>query len=228
MKSKTLITVLVILSVVEYTLAVINSTQWAVLPGIQAVALAVTMMILAFVIYRQQLDHGFLRLTAKTIADLIQTMKKGIPATLTLKGGKATVVIHDDDPEDEGDEETPQEQAAERAALNAEIDQLKEEREQLEKTIAEKAAQTAELQDIIHRQDERNVETTKRLQETENHLRAIMPVGEVGTWVPQPELIKSVYASVGVMKQMNEHTDADNLMKLWEQLKTIHKVSTQE
>ncbi|MBQ9147005.1 MAG: hypothetical protein IJX68_04735 [Rikenellaceae bacterium] len=108
MKSKILITVLVILSVVEYTLAVINFTQWAVLPGIQAVALAVTMMILAFIIYRQQLDHGFNLLTAKTLADLLKTMQKGIPATLTLKDGKATVAIHDDDPDDEGDEPEPE------------------------------------------------------------------------------------------------------------------------
>ena len=97
MKSKILITVLVILSVVEYTLAVINFTQWAVADGITAVAIAVTMMILAFIIYRQQLDHGFLLLTAKTLADLIETMQKGIPATLTLKDGKATVAIRDDE-----------------------------------------------------------------------------------------------------------------------------------
>ena len=108
MKSKILITVLVILSVVEYTLAVSNFTQWAVLPGIKAVALAVTMMILAFIIYRQQLDHGFLLLTAKTLADLLKTMQKGIPATLTLKDGKATVAIRDDNPDDEGDEPEPE------------------------------------------------------------------------------------------------------------------------
>ena len=108
MKSKILITVLVILSVVEYTLAVINFTQWAVLPGIQAVALAVTMMILAFIIYRQQLDHALHVLTAATLADLIETMKKGIPATLTLKDGKTTVAIRDDNPDDEGDEPEPE------------------------------------------------------------------------------------------------------------------------
>ena len=100
MKSKILISVLVILSVVEYTLAVINFTQWAVLPGIQAVALAVTMMILAFIIFRQQLDHALNDITAKTIADLLKALQKGIPATLTVKDGKATVAIRDDDPEE--------------------------------------------------------------------------------------------------------------------------------
>ena len=50
---------------------------------------------------------------------------------------------------------------------------------------------------------------------------------EIGTvaepWVPQPEIIRSVYAAAGVMEQMNEHTDAKNLNTLWEQLKQLHK-----
>ena len=108
MKSKILITVLVILSVVENTLAVINFTQWAVLPGIQAVALAVTMMILAFVIYRQQLDHALHVLTAKGFVAFVEAIQKGIPATLTLKDGKATVALRDDDPDDEGDTPEPE------------------------------------------------------------------------------------------------------------------------
>ena len=44
-------------------------------------------------------------------------------------------------------------------------------------------------------------------------------------WLPTVEQIKSVYASAGVMEQMNEHTDAKNLMSLWEDLKRIHSAN---
>ena len=37
-------------------------------------------------------------------------------------------------------------------------------------------------------------------------------------WLPKVEHIKSLYAASGVMEQMNEHTDAKNLMALWEEL----------
>ena len=40
-------------------------------------------------------------------------------------------------------------------------------------------------------------------------------------WRPSTDQIKSVYASAGVMEQMNEHTDAKNLMSLWESLKLV-------
>ena len=40
-------------------------------------------------------------------------------------------------------------------------------------------------------------------------------------WRPSTDQIKSVYASAGVMEQMNEHTDAKNLMSLWENLKLV-------
>ena len=45
-------------------------------------------------------------------------------------------------------------------------------------------------------------------------------------WIPNPDYIKSVYAASGVMEQMNEHTDAKNLMALWEELKQYHQAAT--
>ena len=45
-------------------------------------------------------------------------------------------------------------------------------------------------------------------------------------WIPNPDFIKSVYAASGVMEQMNEHTDAKNLMALWEELKQYHQAAT--
>lgn len=42
-------------------------------------------------------------------------------------------------------------------------------------------------------------------------------------YCPTVEQIKSVYAAAGVMEQVNEHTDAVNLMELWEGLKDWHK-----
>ena len=40
------------------------------------------------------------------------------------------------------------------------------------------------------------------------------------------EQIKSVHAAANMMKSLNEHTDAKNLMELWETLKEYHKSST--
>ena len=58
------------------------------------------------------------------------------------------------------------------------------------------------------------------LEKSHAFINGLRPADDVQQWLPTIEQIKSVYASAGVMKQMNEHTDAQNLMDLWEGLKT--------
>ena len=97
MKSKILATVLVILSVVLYTLAVINFIQGDDLGGIADVAMACSDVIMAFVLWRQELVYKFTRMTAGQLIDLIERLEKGVPATLTIRKG------NDDDEDDPGE-----------------------------------------------------------------------------------------------------------------------------
>ena len=227
MKSKILATVLVILSVVLYTLAVINFIQGDALGGIADVALACSDVIIAFVVWRQELVYKFTRLTAGQLIDLIGLLKKGVPATLTIRKGNDD---EEDDPDE--DEEQPKglmDYAEAMRKLHEDIDARDAEIAHKSEYIDELAKVNSDLKQEIKEHCDRADRAEKDLEEHKQFLRTLLPIGQASEpWVPQPELIKSVYASAGVMKQVNEHTDAENLMKLWEQLKAIHKVSTAE
>ena len=96
MKSKILATVLVILSVVLYTLAVINFIQGDALGGIANVALACSDVIIAFVLWRQAFLERVIKTVGKELFSLLKALEKGVPATLTIRKGN-----DDDDPDNE-------------------------------------------------------------------------------------------------------------------------------
>ena len=97
MKSKILATVLVILSVVLYTLAVINFIQGDALGGIADVAMACSDVIMAFVVWRLAFLEQLVKTVGKELFSLLKALEKGVPATLTIRKGN-------DDDEDDPDE----------------------------------------------------------------------------------------------------------------------------
>lgn len=102
MKAKIIATVLVIMAVAMYTTAVINFMAGQVLPGITDLLMACSVVIMAWALIQIAKGRKFLRLTAKTLAMLIEQLEKGVSATLTVKDGKGTVTLgHDDDPDPE-------------------------------------------------------------------------------------------------------------------------------
>ena len=136
--------------------------------------------------------------TRKAVIGLLEQLTKGVPATLTIKDGKGTITLGHDEDEDAGD--APEEELTdeEKRKMLEDIASLNE----------EKAKLTAQL--------DREAEQAKAFA---SHVTHDMK------WLPTVEQIKSVYASAGVMEQMNEHTDAKNLMSLWEDLKRIHSAN---
>ena len=95
MKSKILAIVLVIFSVVLYTLAVINFIQGDALGGIANVALACSDVIMAFVVWRQAFLEQVIKAVGKELFSLLKALEKGVPATLTIRKGN-----DDDDPDE--------------------------------------------------------------------------------------------------------------------------------
>ena len=227
MKSKILATVLVILSVVLYTLAVINFIQGDALGGIANVALACSDVIIAFVVWRQAFLERVIKTVGKELFSLLKALEKGVPATLTIRKGNDD---EEDDPgNDEGQPKGLMDYAEAMRKLHEDIDARDAEIAHKSEYIDELAKVNSDLKQEMKEHCDRADRAEKDLEEHKQFLRTLLPIGQASEpWVPQPELIKSVYASAGVMKQMNEHTDAENLMKLWEQLKAIHKVSTEE
>ena len=199
--------IMVVFAVVLYTMAVVDFMLGKTLDAVCNILFACTDLAVAYMLIRVENQRKALVAFLKLHFDFIEQPKKGVPATLTISKG--------DNDDEEIPEEDIQQQAGERAILEAQV--------------AEKEAQLKDLETILKKRDEEIAILNKDLDEHKQFLRTLLPIGNVAEpWVPQPELIKSVYASAGVMKQMNEHTDAENLMKLWEQLKAIHKVSTSD
>ena len=198
MKNKTVIILLSVLAVMMYTVAVINFSLCYVLSGISDVLMACALVLMAYSLYRVGQLGCMADTTRKALIDILEQFTKGVPATLTLKDGKGTLTIGHGDDEDNG--ETPEEELTdeEKRKMLEEIARLNE----------EKAKLTAQL--------DREAEQAKAFA---SHVTHDMK------WLPTVEQIKSVYASAGVMEQMNEHTDAKNLMSLWEDLKRIHSAN---
>ena len=207
MTNKIMTIIMVVFAVVLYTMAVVDFMLGKPLDAVCNILFACTDLAVAYMLIRVENQRKALVAFLKLHFDFIEQLKKGVPATLTISKG--------DDDDEEIPEEDIQQQAGERAILEAQV--------------AEKEAKLKDLETILKKRDEEIAILNKDLDEHKQFLRTLLPIGNVAEpWVPQPELIKSVYASAGVMKQMNEHTDAENLMKLWEQLKAIHKVSTSD
>lgn len=113
MKNKTVILILSILAVAIYTAAVINFFLGNVLDGIADVLMASSDALMAYSLYRVGQLGRMADMTSKAVIALLEQLTKGVPATLTLKDGKATVAIRDDAPEEiankpEGDTPEPE------------------------------------------------------------------------------------------------------------------------
>ena len=199
MKNKTVIILLSVLAVAMYTVAVINFSLGYVLGGISDVLMACALVLMAYSLYRVGQLGCMADTTRKALIDILEQFTKGVPATLILKDGKGTLTIGHVEDEDPG--ETPEEELTdeEKRKMLEEIARLNE----------EKAKLTAQL--------DREAEQAKAFA---CHVTHDMK------WLPTVEQIKSVYASAGVMEQMNEHTDAKHLMSLWEDLKRIHSANS--
>lgn len=198
MKNKTVIILLSVLAVAMYTVAVINFCLGNVLGGIGDVLMASFGALMAYTLYRVGQLGRLADRTRKAVIGLLEQLTKGVPATLTIKDGKGTITLGHDEDEDAGD--APEEELTdeEKRKMLEDIASLNE----------EKAKLTAQL--------DREAEQAKAFA---SHVTHDMK------WLPTVEQIKSVYASAGVMEQMNEHTDAKNLMSLWEDLKRIHSAN---
>ena len=96
MKEKIIVTVLVIMAVAMWTVAVINFMQGDVLKGVSDVLMACSDVIIAWVLMRQEFYAKALQVIGKSHFDLIKALEKGVPANLTI--------VRKDEDEDEGDE----------------------------------------------------------------------------------------------------------------------------
>ena len=104
MKEKIISTVLFIMAVAMYTTAVINFMQGDVLKGVSDVLMACSDVIIAWVLMRQRFYAKALQVIGKSHFDLMEALKKGVPAKLTI--------VRKDEDEDESDE-IPEEELTE-------------------------------------------------------------------------------------------------------------------
>ena len=108
MKNKTIIIILSVLAVAMYTVAVINFCLGNVLSGIADVLIATSDTLIAYSFYRFGAVGRLASTTAKYLAELLMKLDKGVPATLTVKNGKGTLILGLDEDEDDG--EIPEEE----------------------------------------------------------------------------------------------------------------------
>ena len=201
MKNKTVILILSVLAVAIYTTAVINFCTGNVLGGIAEVLMASSDALMAYALYRVGQLGRLADATRKAVIALLEQLTKGVPETLTIKDGNGTITLGHDDDDDPDPGEAPEEELSdeEKRKMLEEIARLNEEKAKL---------------------------TADRDREAEQAKAFASHVTHDMKWLPTVEQIKSVYASAGVMEQMNEHTDAKNLMSLWGDLKRIHSAYT--
>ena len=154
--------------------------------------------LMAYALYRVGQLGRLADMTGKAVIGLLEQLTKGVPATLTIKDGKGTITLGRDEDED--------------AATVPEEELTDEEKRKMLEEIARLNEEKAKLTDQLDREAE-------QAKAFASHVTHDMK------WLPTVEQIKSVYASAGVMEQMNEHTDAKNLMSLWEDLKRIHSAN---
>ena len=201
MKNKTVILILSVLAVVMYTTAVINFCTGNVLSGIGDVLMASFDALMAYSLYHVGQVGCLAAKTGKALGELLEMLNKGVPATLTLKDGKGTITLGHDDDGDPDPGEAPEDELTdeEKRKMLEDIARLNEEKAKLTAQLDREAAEAKAFA---------------------SHVTHDMK------WLPTVDEIKSVYAASGVMEQMNEHTDAKNLMSLWGDLKRIHSAYT--
>ena len=145
MKEKIIATVLVIMAVAMWTVAVLNFMQGDVLQGVSDVLMACSDVIFAWVLMRQEFYAKALQFMGKSHFDLINALEKGVPAKLTI--------VRKDEDEDEGDE-IPE-------------DELTED----EKRIKRMAEEYDQMAGRLHRlQAFRDTDTYKQLPENSRYL----------------------------------------------------------
>lgn len=109
--SKIVMTLLVVMAAAMWTVGVINFMQGDVLGGLSDVLMAVSDALMAWVLWRQMKTERIVMLTAKQFVELLETLHKGVPATLTVgKDGKAVVTV---DSEEEDGDTIPEEELTE-------------------------------------------------------------------------------------------------------------------
>lgn len=201
MKNRTVIILLSVLAVALYTVAVINFCMGNVLSGIVDVLMASSDALMVWSLVMMGRVGRLSSITAKRLAEFMEQLTKGVPATLTVKDGKGTVTLGHDEDDDRDPGEAPEEELSD------------EEKRKMLEEIARLNEENAKL-------------TAERDREAEQAKAFASHVTHDMKWLPTVEQIKSVYASAGVMEQMHEPTDAKHLMSLWEDLKLIHSANT--
>ena len=147
MREKFNATVLVIMAVAMYTIAVISFMQGDVLQGVADVLMAFSDVIFAWILMRQEFYAKALQVVGKSHFDLIKALEKGVPA-------KLTIVRRDEDDGDEIPEEELTEDEKRIKRMAEEYDQLTGRYERLTnflasdkfKTLSEKSCTLLEQQ----------------------------------------------------------------------------------
>ena len=104
MKNNTVIFLLSVLAVALYTVAVINLCLGDVLSGIVDVLMAIFCSLMVYTLYRLGQLGRMADNTRKALIGIVEQLIKGVPATLTVKDGKGTLILGD---KEEDDEEAP-------------------------------------------------------------------------------------------------------------------------
>ena len=110
MKNKTVIILLSVLAVAMYTVAVINFCLGNVLSGIGDVLMASSDALMAYALYRVGQLGRLADMTGKAVIGLLEQFTKGVPATLTTKNGKGTIILGHDDGGDPDPGEAPEDE----------------------------------------------------------------------------------------------------------------------
>lgn len=108
MKNNTVIFLLLVLAVALYTVAVIDLCLGDVLSCIVDVLMAIFCSLMVYPLHRLGQLARMADNTRKAIISIVDNLTNGVPATLTVKDGKGTLIIGDKEDEDAG--EAPKEE----------------------------------------------------------------------------------------------------------------------
>lgn len=101
MKNNTVIFLLLVLVVALYTVAVIDLCLGDVLSCIVDVLMAIFCSLMVYSLYRLGQLRRMADNTRKALIGIVEQLIKGVPATLTVKDGKGTLIIGDKEEDDE-------------------------------------------------------------------------------------------------------------------------------
>ena len=103
MKNNTVIILISVLAVALYTVAVINLCLGDVLSCIVDVLMAIFCSLMVYSLYRLGQLARMAVNTRKALISIVEKLTNGVPATLTVKDGKGTLIIGDKEDEDEAE-----------------------------------------------------------------------------------------------------------------------------